>query len=413
MSHSQQEDAAAPIYDLVIKNGTVIDTAAKEAYSADVAVAGGQVAAVEKDIPAASAHAWADAAGCYVTPGLIDMHVHVFPGFNLSLVADAHSFRYGITTMVDTGSAGSENIDAFRRDVMDVSETRTLAFLNVVNSGMVNLDWEQDLQRMDAASCAAAAEANRDVIVGVKLAHYWTWQPWDDEHPPWGNVERALQAGERAGLPVMADIWPRPPERSYEELLHRLRGGDIHTHVYAIQFPTVLDDGSVNPALWSARERGVRFDVGHGAASFWFGKAQPALDKGFWPDTISTDLHVGSVNNLACNLLYTMGKFLNMGMPFLDVIQRVTKNPAEIVGRPDLGRIAVGGTADIAVLQRRQQPCGYVDCGGAKIEGSESLDCLLTVRNGRVVHDPQGLTAPHWQHAPASYWEVKVPGPPR
>lgn len=400
------------VYDLVLTGGHVIDPDSDTSAPLDVAIAGGRIARIGRPIDGAEARQTVDVSGLYVVPGLIDMHVHLDPRFYAGgLVADAHSFSSGVTTMVDTGSAGANTFWQFKEWVIDRSKTRVLAFLNVVDAGMTG-EAEQDVSRMRPLLAAGVARANPDHIVGIKVAHYWTWQPYDAGHGPWDNVDRGIEAGELCGLPLMVDFWPRP-ERPYEELiLKKMRPGDIHTHVFAQQFPIILPDGCVNPALLKAQERGIIFDVGHGAGSFWFRNAVPALQQGFVPASISSDLHVTSINGLPTNLLGVMSKFLNMGMTLEDVIQRVTTAPAAEIGHPELGTLRVGAEADVAVLALERGEFAFIDCGRARLRGDRRLRCALTLRAGEVAYDPQGMTMPDWEQAPASYWGCKQPTGP-
>jgi dihydroorotase len=205
----------------------------------------------------------------------------------------------------------------------------------------------------------------------------------------------------------MVDFWPRPPERLYPDLiLKKLRPGDIHTHVFARQFPIVDKAGKVYPYMREARERGVIFDLGHGAGSFWFRNALPALRDGFPPDSISTDLHMGNINGPVVSTLMTMSKYLSMGMSLQEVIYRSTVTPAREINRPELGTLSVGAEADVAVLRRLEGSFGYSDCGRAKMVGSSKLECAMTLRAGKVVFDPTGLSMPYWEQAPAPYWEI-------
>lgn len=254
---------------------------------------------------------------------------------------------------------------------------------------------------------AAVAEAYSDVIVGIKSAHYWTSKPWDGEHPPWASVESAVEAGSICGKPVMIDFWPRPPERPYPELLmKKMRPGDIHTHVFARQFPIIDASGNVYDHLFQARERGIIFDLGHGAGSFWFRNAVQALKGSFPPDSISTDLHTSSINGPAVSMIHTMSKYLSMGMPLREVVMKSTSAPAREIGHPELGTLSVGSEADIAVVKRLKGTFGFTDCGKAKMIGKEKLECVMTVRAGKILYDPTGLSVPEWQNAPDSYWEI-------
>ncbi len=400
-------------YDILLKNGHVIDPHSGTSTRLDLAMSDGRIAALGPDLPVRRAKQVVDVAGYVVTPGLIDMHVHVAPSFDISLVADAHSLAYGVTTLVDAGSTGPGNLVPFLDNVVAKSQVRILTFLNVVDQGMGGDD-EQDVSQMSPEKTAEVAAAHPDTVVGIKVAHYWTWQPWDADHAPWDNVDRGMRAGELCGLPLMVDFWPRPPERPYADLiLKHLRPGDIHTHVFAQQFPIILEGGRLNPIMLEAQRRGIIFDVGHGAASFWFRNAVPALRQGFIPNSISTDMHLGSVNGLGGHLLLTMTKFLNMGLSLEDVIERVTVAPAREIGHPELGTLAVGAEADVTVLQRREGEFGLIDCGRARLDATQWLDCALTVRGGRIVYDRYGLSMPRWEEAPPPYWVCKSPMPAR
>src|SRR5207237_2655193 len=282
-----------------------------------------KIAAVKEDNPASQAGKVFNAAGLYGTPGLIDIHFHIRHGgaplnwFTpearahigpLGIPADL-ALQSGVTTLVDAGTAGAETFLQEKEEVIDRAKVRVLAFLNIVANGM-NGGLEQSVDQMDPKLCAETIRKYPDIIVGVKTAHYWTELPWDGEHVPWAAVDRAIECGNQANVPVMFDFWPRP-DRTYAELiLSKMRPGDIHTHVFAQQFPIIEADGKVNKILFQARQRGVIFDVGHGAASFWFRNAAPAVKQGFIPDSISTDLHTGNINGAVVSMITTMSKFL-------------------------------------------------------------------------------------------------------
>lgn len=411
-------------YDLLLKGGHVIDPANHLDEPRDVAIANGRIAAVEKNLDVTRAHKTVEVMGLYVTPGLIDIHMHVghggagldwfepdarSPQAPLGVPADL-ALSSGVTTVVDAGSSGARTFLQEKQEVIEHSVVRVLAFLNIVAAGM-NSGKEQDVTEMDPGLCAATIGKFSDVIVGVKTAHYWTAKPWDAEHPPWAAVERAEACGKLANVPVMVDFWPRPPERSYPDLiLRKMRPGDIHTHVFAQQFPILDQNGKVNSFLWEARRRGVIFDVGHGAGSFWFRNAVPAVEQGFVPDSISTDLHTGNINGAVVSMITTMSKFLAMGVPLEEVIRRSTVNPAHEIRRPQLGTLSVGAEADIAVLELRKGEFGYADCGNAKMLGSVNLVNRLTVRAGRIVYDPTGLSMVEWQKAPKQYFTIPALG---
>ncbi len=399
--------------DLLLKGGRVIDPANGIDARMDVRIKGTTIARVAADIPASDVALVVDVAGHIVTPGILDIHTHVYPfvpttaAYVGAVDADAHLLASGVTTTVDAGTTGWKDFPAFKEHYIDKAQVRILAFLNIADGGMVNAASEQVMDAMRPKIAAALADAYPDVIVGIKTAHYWTKLPWDAEHPPWVSVERAVEAGELCGKPVMVDFWPRPPERSYPDLiLKKLRPGDIHTHVFAQQFPIIDPHDKVYDYMFAARERGVIFDLGHGAGSFWFRNAVPALANGFPPDSISTDLHMGNINGPVVSMLTTMSKYLSMGMSLQEVIFRSTITPAREIGHPELGTLSVGAEADVAVFEHYEGTFGFTDCGCAKIIGSQKLECAMTLRAGKIVYDPTGLSMPEWRHAPEAYWKL-------
>ncbi|MCC6457665.1 MAG: amidohydrolase/deacetylase family metallohydrolase [Caldilineaceae bacterium] len=396
-------------YELLLKNGHTIDPLNNIDSKMDVAIAGGKVAAVAADIDPALAKKVVDVSGHYVTPGIIDIHVHVYhtrEPEGLSVMADSHSFKSGVTTMVDTGTAGAKHFLHFKRTVIDLSKTRIFAYINIVDLGMIG-PFEQDIKTFDPELAASVVLAYPDICVGIKTAHYWTSLPFDELHPPWAAVDQAVAAGNICKKPVMVDFWPRPPLRSYEELiLEKMRPGDIHTHVFAQQFPVLDENGKPNAFLHEARARGVIFDVGHGAGSFWFRNAVPAIQNGFVPDSISTDLHTRNVHGVVIDMVTTMNKILNIGVPLQEVIYRSTVTPANEIGHPELGNLSVGAEADVAVFKLHQGDFGYMDCGRAKLRGDKKLECMLTVRAGEIVFDSNAMSVPEWQDAPPAYWEI-------
>jgi dihydroorotase len=411
----------SPRYDLVLKGGHVIDPANHRDEIMDVAVSQGKIAAVEKIIPAEQAAKVVDASGLYVTPGLIDIHVHVGHGgapldwfapegrahmAPLGVPADI-ALQSGVTTVVDAGSAGADTFVQEKEEVIDRAKVRVLAFLNIVADGM-NGGLEQSVDQMDVKRCADTIRQYPDVIVGVKTAHYWTTDPWDAEHTPWAAVDRAEECAQAVHMPVMFDFWPRP-ERTYADLiLKKARPGDIHTHVFAQQFPILLPDGKINPILTEARARGVIFDVGHGQASFWFRNAVPAVQQGFVPDSISTDLHAG--NFTVVSMTEVMSKFLAMGVPLQEIIRRSTVNPAAEIRRAELGTLSVGKEADIAVLEELHGRFSYIDCGYTRMMGDAKLVARMTVRAGRILYDPSGLSMVDWKSAPPRYFSTPALG---
>ena len=385
---------------MLLRGGHVIDPAGGVDGPADVAIGGGRILAVGADLPAPGGATVLDVAGLYVTPGLIDMHAHVFHTHcrsSLSLDPHVHTFSSGVTTVVDAGTSGWRDFADFKGEVIDRARIRVLAYVNIVGSGMLG-EWEHDVREMRPKLAAAAAEEFAEVVVGIKTAHYWAKRPFDAAHPPWAAVDAAIEAGERCGKPVMVDFYPWLPERPYGQLiLEKLRPGDIHTHVFAQQFPIVDQGGRVHADLFRARERGVIFDLGHGAASFWFRNAVPAIEQGLVPDSISTDLHTGNVNGPVIDMLTTMNKILAIGVPLEGVIARSTAAPAREIGRPELGTLGPGSEADVAVLAMDAGACSFVDCGGTRLDGSRRLRCVLTVRAGEIVYNPNGLGLPPWR----------------
>lgn len=398
--------------DLLLRGGIVIDPASGLHAKRDVAVKNHTIAAIAESLPAECAVKVLDVQGSYVVPGLIDMHCHIVPPtYPLSedklptIDGQAVMFQSGVTTAVDAGTCGWKNYARFQEDVVKRSSLRILSFVNIAADGMLDFPSEQRLEDFSPEAVAELAKAYPDAMVGVKTAHYWVGKPFDAAHPGWASVDACLKAGELSGKPVMADVQPTLPGRSYPDLIgKKLRPGDIHTHVYAQQFAVLNERGEVSDFMRQARARGVVFDLGHGAGSFWFRNAQPAYVQGFFPDTLSTDLYLDNISGPAINLLHIMSKYLAIGMPLDEVILRVTKRPAEVLGHPELGALRVDGEADIAVLRMAEGSFGFADCGRARITGTSRLECLLTMRSGKVVYNPEALGMPDWQDAPAPYW---------
>lgn len=393
--------------DLLLKGGHVIDPANGIDGRRDVAITAGRVSEVAPRIADRAARQVLDVTGAYVTPGLLDIHMHAFTAHRhsrLSVPAEAHAFSSGVTTVVDTGTSGWKDFAEFKERVIDRARARIFALVNIVASGMGGA-WEHQAEEMQPREAADVAREYSDVVVGIKTAHYWALRPFDALHPPWLAVDRALEAGELCQKPVMFDFCPWPEERRYETLLlDKMRPGDIHTHVFAQQFRVLDDHGQVQSFMFRARERGVIFDLGHGAASFWFRNAVPAIRQGFPPDSISTDLHTGNINGPVFDMITTVNKCLNMGLPLADVITRSTVNPAREIGHPELGTLTPGAEADVAVFRLREGTFPYWDCGRARIVGNQKLECALTLRAGQVVYNVEGLGMPAWEEAPDPYW---------
>jgi dihydroorotase len=374
--------ASAQPYDLVLHGGRVIDPANGIDARMDVAVTGDRIAAVQASIPAAQARKVVDVSGFYVVPGLIDLHMHVF-GYEGAIAADENALPAGTTTIVDAGGSGWRTFDEFRRTVMAHSKTRVLALLNIVGKGMVGEPYESDTEDMDPLKTADTIIRNKDVIVGIKTAHF--------AKPGWTAIDRAVEAGRRANVPVMVDdkIFTNTGRTTKEELLLHLRPGDIHTHMYNDRQIELIDrfTGKVQPWMIQARQRGVLFDVGHGGGSFLWPVATRAVAEGFVPDTISTDLHTGSVGIQQSTMPNVMSKMMLLGMNLNDVLVRSTVNPAKEIGRyPELGTLGVGRVADVAVLDEQTGVFAFKDSWPAKKLGTNRLECVLTVRNGQVVY---------------------------
>ncbi len=391
-------------YDLLVKGGHVIDAKNLVDGVLDVAIADGRIARVAADIPASDADRVVDATGLFVTPGLVDLHVHVFHGTEpgaaygnsfSSIPPDGFTLRSGVTTVVDLGSSGWRNFPQFKAQVIDRAVTRVLAFLNIVGSGMRGNPVEQDTADMDAGLTAMQARRFPEIIVGVKTAHF--------RRQNWHPVAQAVEAGRLADIPVAVDFGQQDPPLSLRELLlERLRPGDMYTHAYTDirgREPIVGEDGRVRSFVLEARERGVLFDVGHGGGSFVFSQAVPAMRQGFAPDSISTDLHIGSMNSGMKNMLNVMSKFLNMGMSVQDVVARATWHPARFLKRTDVGDLHVGAEADLVVLRHAEGEFGFIDTVGRRLTGTQKLVCELTLRAGRVVWDLNGLAADDWDVA--------------
>lgn len=390
-------------YNIVIKGGQVIDPKNNLNALMDVAISDGKIVQVAKNIDASRAAQVVNAKGMIVTPGLIDIHGHVFYGTAedhylsngvSALPPDGFTFRVGVTTIVDAGGAGWRSFPEFKKNVIDNSQTRVLSFLNIVGEGMRGGAYEQNANDMDPKLSAMVAQRYKNFIVGFKVAHYQGAQ--------WTPVDRAVEAGKLAGdIPVMVDFGGNTPPLSLEELfLKHLRPGDIFTHTYALLEnnvrETVVDTATqkVKGFVWEAQKRGLVFDVGYGGASFNFSQAAPALKSGFFPTTISTDLHTGSMNASMKDQLAVMSKFLVMGMELPAVIKASTWNSAQAIKRPELGHLSVGAVADVAILNMREGDFGFYDKTGYKIEGKKKFECEMTIKEGKIVYDLNGIANP-------------------
>ncbi len=388
--------------DLLLKGGHVIDPKNNINAVMDVAITNNKISQVAENIPVANAKKVIDAKGMYVTPGLIDMHVHVYPGNDLdayiangptSVAPDGFTFRSGVTTVVDAGSSGWRNFRQFKEQTIDKAQTRVLALLNIVGWGMVGRFEEQDVADMNPVMTSHMIKTLfPDVLVGIKAAHYWG---------DFSQVDKAVEAGKLANVPVMVDFGEHEPPNSIESLfMQHLRPGDIFTHTYSNgpdKRETVVDEsGKVKPFIFEAQKRGIVFDVGHGGGAFTWRQAVPSVQQGFKPNVISTDLHTQSMNGGMKDLSNVLSKFMAMGMTIQEVIARSTWAPATVINRKELGSLSIGSEADVAVFSLRKGDFGFMDVRGTRLKGTQKLETELTMRAGKIVWDLNGISAPAW-----------------
>jgi dihydroorotase len=378
-------------FDLILRGGRVIDPSQKIDAVTDVAFAGGKVAAVGNDLKADPATDVRHVSGLIVTPGLIDLHTHVYWG-GTSIGVDAEEFcrTSGVTTAVDTGSAGPGNFAGFRKHVIEPSQVRILAYLHISHAGIyayghrVMVGESEEIRLMNPIDAAEVAEANRDLIVGIKVRVGRNSSGTSGIVP----LEIALEVAEQVGMPLMAHIDHPPP--SYEEVVARLRPGDVLTHAFR-PFPNTpaTAQGTVKKVVLEARERGVLFDIGHGKGSFAFKTARAMLANGFYPDTISSDVHILCINGPAFDQVTTLSKFLCMGMPLSDVIAASTVNAAMALRRPELGSLKPGSVGDATLISIREGKFDYVDVVGEHLIGDRKIASEGVVIAGRWWHPKQ------------------------
>ena len=387
---------AQTTYDLLLKGGHVIDAKNNISAVRDIAIKDKKIAAVAVNIPASQATRTVDVTGLYVTPGLVDMHVHVFPGEkgatyaggDRSVWADDFTLRSCTTTVADAGSSGWRSFEDFKKRAIDRSLTRIVAFLNVVGIGMREGQLEQNVNDMEVQPAVDMANKYKGVIIGIKSAHF--------AGPGWTPYENAEAIGRAVGIPVMVDYGSNLANgRTIMELFTKyFRPGDIYTHMYGgvrgEQDPVTRGPSD---AFIEGRKRGIILDVGHGSGSFRWSAAIPMMKAGFVPDSISTDLHTASSQSGMKDMLDVMSKFLAMGMSLDDVIKLSTINPArEIHLDARQGHLSVGAPADVAVLRLDKGKFGFVDQVGARVDGTEHLACEVTLREGTAVYDANGRT---------------------
>ncbi|MBK5295168.1 MAG: amidohydrolase/deacetylase family metallohydrolase [Acidobacteriia bacterium] len=382
----------AQTYDLLLRGGHVIDPANGVTAVRDVAITGNTIARVAADIPVAEAKKVIELRGQYVVPGLIDLHMHVF-GYSGALDPDEAAFPTGATTIVDAGGAGYRTFDNFKRTVIDKAATRVLALVNIAGNGMIGSASEDNVADMLPDKTAEVIRRYPDQIVGIKVAHFG--------HPGWDALKRAVEAGRLANVPIMVDdkIFTNAGRTSREKLLDVMRPGDMHTHMYNDRQVEIVSrfNGKVEEYAIEARRRGVLFDLGHGGGSFLWPVAVAAARQGFWPDTISTDLHTSSILGAQSDMPNCMSKMMLLGMTLDEAVRRSTEAPARAIRRfPEIGTLGQGRVADIAVLNLREGVFAFKDAWGKKMLGQKRLECVLTVRNGRVVYQrelPQATSA--------------------
>jgi len=391
-----------PAYDLLLRGGHVIDAKNRIDAVMDVAIKDGKIARVAPGLSSGDAIKTIDVRGMVVSPGLIDLHVHVYNGTgekgsyagDLSIPPDGFTFRSGVTTVVDAGCAGWRNFEDFKDRIIDRSRTRVLAMLNIVGNGMRGGKWEQDQADMDGEATARMAQRYPNVVVGVKAAHF--------AGPEWKPIDEAVIAGTKANLPVMVDFGSDKPERPIYDLLNtKLRPGDIYTHVYSgLRQEQDPDSKGPSKGLVDGRARGVYFDTGTGGGSFKFMLAIPMIKQGFKPDSISTDLHTGSMNSSTKDILNVASKFMAIGMSLQEVVAGMTAAPARQIKREDLGNLSPGSVADITVISIQKGRFGYTDMVNTKVTGTQRLVAELTIKDGKIVYDLNGLESLAWNVPP-------------
>lgn len=385
-------------YDLIIKGGHVMDPANGINRVMDVAVSKGNIARIAAEITD-SAEKIIDAKGLYVSPGFIDMHTHVFVGPNANLFAngvnsvspDDFTFRSGVTTVVDAGTSGWRSFPLFKKQVIEQSKTRILAFLNIAGEGMTGAEREQNPEDMQADSTAKIILQYPEIIVGVKIGHY--------NGKDWMPFETALNAAGKASKPLFVEC--HLPEYTLQDQLSRMRPGDIITHTFENipeRMPIIGDDGKVRPFVLEARKKGILFDLGHGGAGFWFDQAAPAVRQGFFPNSFGTDLHRFSMNSAMKDMANVMSKFMALGMTLEDVVKTATWHAAKAIKHEELGNLKAGNPADLVVFRIRAGEFGFMDSAGKSINGSKKIEVELTVRAGKIVWDLNGLSAKKLQN---------------
>ncbi|MEX1212876.1 MAG: amidohydrolase/deacetylase family metallohydrolase [Balneolaceae bacterium] len=399
----------AQSYDTLLKDGHVIDPKNGIDQVMDVAILDGRIARVASQIPDNQAEEVIDVSGMIVSPGLIDLHGHLFHlEVTRAVFPDIFTFRNGITTIVDGGTSGWRNFPLFKEQTIDNSRTRVLAFLSIVGVGSSYKNdlgvsqsriATQDHYDMNPVLTAMRVEEYPGIIVGVKAQHY--------KGPDYTPELRAVEAGEIAGVPVMVDFGEHRPMRSLDKLLNEiLRPGDMFSHTFSNTGgrETVVDENrQVRPFVKEAQDRGILFNVGHGGGSFIWWQVVAAAEQGFWPDIIDTDTHTSSMNGGMKDMNNLMSKYLTVGMSIPDIISRTTWIPARSIQREDLGHLTEGAVADIAVFSIREGEFGFIDSRGRVMEGTRKFESELTLKDGRVMWDLNGVSARPWDENNENY----------
>ncbi|MDA1315187.1 MAG: amidohydrolase/deacetylase family metallohydrolase [Acidobacteria bacterium] len=383
--------ALAQTYDILLKGGRVIDPANQIDAVMDVAINGDKIARVAASIPGDQAKRTIDVAGYVVTPGLIDLHAHVF-GYPGALWPDDTQLTTGATTVVDCGGSGWRTFDTFKETVIDRTRTRVFSFINVVGKGMVGSDAENDVSDMDPEKTAAKMAEYPDLTVGIKTAHF--------ARKGYTALERAVEAGRLSDKPVIIDMRITTEyDRTTERIFEIMRPGDLRTHSFSDHQVELLDRATrkIHPYAREARKKGLLFDVGHGNGSFVFPVASDAMKDDFPPDTISTDLHNSSIFSTKSDMPDVISKFLNFGMTLPDAIAKSTVRPAQVIRKfPELGTLGAGRVADVAVFKLRRGVFGFTDSKQRRLLGTQKLEAVLTLRAGKLVFDQDGLAFPKW-----------------
>lgn len=389
------------MYDVLLKNGTLIDPGNNINSRSDIAISSTKIAKISKSIDESTSKLTIDARDLIICPGLIDIHAHSFGYWN-AIFPDEMCLPYGTTTMLDAGGPGWKTFDIMKDNVIRKSITRVFTLLNIVGSGMI-MDGEQNVSDMDVEATAEKIKERKDMIVGVKVAHF--------EANSWEAIKRGKSAAEKSGTFMMVDQNPISG-RNMEELLDKyMSSRDILTHVYAWGKPILDKNKKVYEYFFDARKKGIIFDLGHGAGSFSFSMAKPAIDQGFLPDTISTDHHRESLLSNHSNMPNCMSKMMALGISLEDVIKKSTLFPSEILNRPDLGHIGEGSEADVAILKIKQGNFGLIDnglTGNRKLMSSEIIENQLTIKSGKVVWDKEGISFEGYESTPKpSYYDIE------